>query len=121
MVLAMQLAMVLAMQLWIAGDDKPAEPCTKRRKTHMAPEVKEWFCSHRQFVKRDWSMMHFVSSTQRMHCAIILRAPARRDPRRSFSHKTHGTALGRSRTAAGSRERRVVKSGTRSLVRETPP
>ena len=26
-----------------AGDDKPAEPCTKRRKTHMLPEVKEWF------------------------------------------------------------------------------
>ena len=27
-----------------AGDDKPAELCTKRRKTHMPPEVKEWFC-----------------------------------------------------------------------------
>ena len=35
-----------------AGDDKPAEPCTKGRKTHMPPEVKEWFCSLTR-VKRD--------------------------------------------------------------------
>ena len=27
-----------------AGDDKPAEPCTKWRKTHVPPEVKEWCC-----------------------------------------------------------------------------
>ena len=38
-----------------AGDDEPAEPCTKRRKTHVPPEVKEWFCSLAR-VMPDWTM-----------------------------------------------------------------
>ena len=38
-----------------AGDDEPAEPCTKRRKMHVPPEVKEWFCSLTR-VMPDWTM-----------------------------------------------------------------
>ena len=38
-----------------ASDDNPVELCTKRRKTHMPLEVKEWFCSLAR-VKPNWTM-----------------------------------------------------------------
>ena len=38
-----------------ARDDEPAEPSTKRRKTHVPPEVKEWSCSLVR-VKGDWTV-----------------------------------------------------------------
>ena len=47
-----------------AGDDKPAEPCTKWRKTHMPPEVKEWFCSLAR-VKRDWTVTQCIRFAKR--------------------------------------------------------
>ena len=53
-----------------AGDDKPAEPCTKRRKTHMPLEVKEWFCSLAR-VKLDWTVtqcLRLCSTLFLSHC-----------------------------------------------------
>ena len=47
-----------------AGEDEPAEPCTKRRKTHMPPEVKEWFCSLAR-VKPDWTMVQCLRLAKR--------------------------------------------------------
>ena len=78
-----------------AGDDKPAEPCTKRRKTHVAPEVKEWFCSLAR-VKRDWSMMQCLRFAKRALPSFFEHLID--TPRRWFSHKTPGTALGRPRS-----------------------
>ena len=79
-----------------AGDDKPAEPCTKRRKTHVPPEVKEWFCSLTR-VKPDLDH-DAVPPLRKEGTPILLRAPAHRHTRRWFSHKTPGTALGRPRS-----------------------
>ena len=42
-----------------AGCDKPAEPRTKRRKTHMPPKVKEWFRSLTR-VKADCTAFAYV-------------------------------------------------------------
>ena len=79
-----------------AGADEPAEPCTKRRKTHVPPEVREWFCSLTR-VMPDWTMTQcfrfekraLPSFFEHMHIDT---------PRKWFSRKTPGTALGRPRS-----------------------
>ena len=59
-----------------AGDDKPAEPCTERRKTHMPPEVKEWFCSLAR-VKPGWTTAKCLRFAMK-GTPILLRAHAHR-------------------------------------------
>ena len=75
-----------------AGDDKPAEPCTKRRKTHMPPEVKEWFCSLAR-VKRDWTMTQCLRIVKRALPSFFEHAHID-TTRKWLSHKTSSTALG---------------------------
>ena len=79
-----------------AGDDKPAEPCTKRRKTHVPPEVREWFCSLAR-VKPDWTMTQCFRFAKRALPSFFEQAHIE-PPRKWFSHKTPGTALGRPRS-----------------------
>ena len=79
-----------------AGDDKPAEPCTKRRKTHMLPEVKEWFCSLAR-VKRDWTMTQCLRFAKRALPSFFEHAHID-TTRKWLSHKTSSTALGRPRS-----------------------
>ena len=79
-----------------AGDEKPAEPCTKRRKTHMPPEVKEWFCSLAR-VKPDWTIVQCQRFARRTFPCFFEHAHID-TPREWFSHKTFGTALGRPRS-----------------------
>ena len=74
-----------------AGDDKPAEPCAKRRKTHMPPEVKEWFCSLAQTGPRRSAPASQRGPSFFEHAHIDT-------PRRLLSHKTSGTALGSPRS-----------------------
>ena len=75
-----------------AGDDKPAEPCTKRRKTHMPPESRP----------RQARLDHgAVPPLRKEGTPILLRARAHRPshpPRKWFSHKTSGIALGHPRS-----------------------
>ena len=79
-----------------AGDDEPAEPCTKRRKTHVPPEVKEWFCSLTR-VMPDWTMRQCFRFAKRALPSFFEHLHID-TPRRWFSHKTPGTALGRPRS-----------------------
>ena len=79
-----------------AGDDEPAEPCAKRRKTHIRPEAKEWFCSF-ALVKRDWTMAQCLRFAKKAlppffeHVHIDT-------TRKWIAQKTPGTALGRPRS-----------------------
>ena len=79
-----------------AGDDKPAEPCTKRRKTHMPPEVKEWFCSLAR-VKRNWTMTQCLRFAKRALPSFFEHAHID-TTRKWLSHETSSTALGRPRS-----------------------
>ena len=79
-----------------AGDDEPAEPCTKRRKMHVPLEVKEWFCSLTR-VMPDWTMSQCFRFAKRALPSIFEHMHID-TPRRWFSHKTPGTALGRRRS-----------------------
>ena len=79
-----------------AGDDKPAEPCTKRRKTHMPLEVKEWFCSLAR-VKPDWTMTQCLRFAKRALPSFFEHAHIDTHHKR-LSQKTSGTALGRPRS-----------------------
>ena len=74
-----------------AGDDKPAEPCTKRRKTHVPPEVKEWFCSLAR-IKPDWTVTQCLRFAKRALPSFFEHAHIDTS-RKWFSHKTSGTAL----------------------------
>ena len=82
-----------------AGDDKPAEPCTKRRKTHMPLEVKEWFCSLAR-VKPDWTMVQCFRFAKRALPSFFEHAHID-TPRKWFSPKTPGTARGPSMSTPG--------------------
>ena len=79
-----------------AGADEPAEPCTKRRKTHVPSEVKEWFCSLAR-VMPDWTMTQCFRFAKRALPSFFEHMHID-TPRKWFSHKTPGTALGRPRS-----------------------
>ena len=80
-----------------AGDDKPAEPCTKRHKTHIQPVVKEWFCSLAG-VKRDWTMAQCLLVAKKRVLPPFVEHVHMDTPRKWFSQKTSGSALGRPRS-----------------------
>ena len=73
------------------GDDTPAEPCTKRRKTHMPLEVKEWFCSLAR-VKPNWTMTQCLRFAKTALPSFFEHAHID-TTRKWFSQKTSGTAL----------------------------
>ena len=68
-----------------AGDDEPAEPCTKRRKTHVPPEVREWFCSLAR-VMPDWAMTQCFRFAKRALPSFFEHMHID-TPRKWFSHK----------------------------------
>ena len=72
-----------------AGDDKPVEPCTKRRKTHVPLEVGVVLLSRPRQARLDHDA---VLPLRKEGTPILLRARAHRQPRKWFSHKTPGTA-----------------------------
>ena len=67
-----------------------------RRKTHVPPEVREWFCSLAR-VKPDWTMTQCFRFAKRALPSFFEHAHID-TPRKWFSHKTPGTALGRPRS-----------------------
>ena len=81
-----------------AGDEPAAagDVAGKRRKTHVPPEVKEWFCSLTR-VMPDWTMMQCLRFAKRALPSFFEHLHID-TPRRWFSHKTPGTALGRPRS-----------------------
>ena len=79
-----------------AGADEPAEPCTKRRKTHVPPEVREWFCSLAR-VMPDWTMTQCFRFAKRVLPSFFEHMHID-TPRKWFSRKTPGIALGRPRS-----------------------
>ena len=79
-----------------AGADEPVEPCTKRRKTHVPPEVREWFCSLAR-VMPDWTMTQCFRFAKRALPSFFEHMHID-TPRKWFSRKTPGTALGRPRS-----------------------
>ena len=73
------------------GDDEPAEPCTKRRKTHEG--VVLLFCPRQARLDHG-----AVSPLRKKGTPIFLRARAHRHTRKMIVQKTSGTALGRPRS-----------------------
>ena len=90
-----------------AGDDKPAKPCTKRRKTHMPLEVKEWFCSLARQAQLDQDA---VPPLRKKGTPILLRPRAHRhSPAEDSRCRSWAPALPGTRSCPGPGRHRVPR------------